>query len=491
MNKSIKLLVFSLFFLSYPAIPGLFAQQAGLPFVNPGQSISMDFQDASLKDVLKIFSIQSGLSFIASENVQNKKITLYLDKVSVKDAMDKLFLANSLVYTLDSDSNIFIVKDTGITDEPRITKVYYLKYHSVSSSAILKENAGSSAGGSGATANIIGAIKGILSKVGIISEDSRTNSLIITDIPSAFPEIEKLISYLDISQPQIMLEVEMLDVAKGTTDKIGIDWTNAGSYAVDIKSAAQTTSFPYNTLWASSLFDVANTITKGNLTFPTNLKVILNFLNTQTDTKYLARPKILTMNNEVAEIKIVTQEVVGEKRRTEGAGTSGVTTAEAERYETGVTLRVTPQINPETNEITMYVVPSVSEATKASFVGLNDAIYYNPEVRTSKSLIRVKDGETIVVGGLIKNKSTATNVKLPILGNIPILGMLFRSKTVDPSQERELLVFITPRIVKDRKINLTQEKKINIQNREQGVFSMSQRDMNIDVAMNNLDKKNK
>lgn len=489
MKKTIKLLLFALFVSFYFFIPDLPAGE-GLPFINPGQSISMDFQDASLKDVLKIFSIQSGLSFIASDNVKDKKITLYLDKVAVKDAMDKLFLANNLVYKLDSESNIFIVKDLGKSEVDRITKAYYLKYQSVSSSAIVKESAGS-AGGSSSATSMMSTIKSVLSKDGAISEDKRTNSLIITDIPSIFPEVEKIISYLDISQPQIMLEVEMLDVGKGTTDKVGIDWSGAGSYSVNIESASQTTTFPYNHLFAAKLADTVNSIAKGSLTFPTSLKVILNFLNTQSDTKYLARPRILTMNNEVAEIKITTQEVVGEKRTVEGTGSSSTSTYEAERYETGVSLRVTPQINPETNEITMFVVPSVTEASKSTVVGSSGAAYYNPEIRTSKSLIRVKDGETIVVGGLIKNKSTTSIAKLSILGNIPLLGMLFRNKTIDPNQERELLVFITPRIIKDKKINLAQAKRINMFEREQGAFSLSDRDMNIDVALNNLDKKRK
>jgi type II secretory pathway component GspD/PulD (secretin) len=501
MKKLSKSLILTLLFVGYFSINLLKAQDA-LPFVNPDQTISMDFQDASLKDVLKIFSIQSGLSFIASDNVKDKKITLYLDKVAVKDAMDKLFLANNLVYKIDSNSNIFIVKDLGKSEVDRVTKAYYLKYHSVPSAVILRENknSASDAGTPGAvaspgsTSSIINVIKGVLSKDGVVSEDSRTNSLIITDIPSVFSEVEKIISYLDISQPQVMLEVEMLDVNKGATDKIGIDWSNAGSYSVNIESAMQTTAFPYGYLFASKLGDVTNTLTGGNITFPTSLKVVLDFLSTQTDTKYLARPKILTLNNEMAEIKIITKEVVGEKRNIEGSSGSGATntTTEAERYDTGVSLRVTPQINTDTNEITMYIVPSVSEtsvsAIKSSLTG---SFYYNPEERTTRSLIRVKDGETIIVGGLIKNKTSTSIAKLPILGDIPILGMLFRHKTVDPKQERELLVFITPRIVKDKKINLAQSKRINMPDREQAGGPSSQRDVNIDVVMNNLDKKKK
>jgi general secretion pathway protein D len=178
---------------------------------DPKITISMDFQDANLKDVIKIFSIQSGLNFIASEAVQDRRITLFLDKVSVKEAMDKLFKANNLTYELDQEAKIFIVKDWGKPEIETITKIFYLKYATVSSSSIMQEmykqissigttssttgssgSAGSSAsGGTGKYASeedvgITEAVKKNLSSAGSVIEDYRTNSLIVTEIPSRF-----------------------------------------------------------------------------------------------------------------------------------------------------------------------------------------------------------------------------------------------------------------------------------------------------------------
>ena len=133
MNKNFKLFVFlSIFCLSVLKLPA--AEEVSFP--NPDLTISMDFQDASLKDVLKIFSIQAGLNFIASEAVQDRKITLFLDKVPIQQVMDKLFKANNLSYELDPDSNIFIVKDWGTPAIETVTRVFYLKYATVSSSSI-------------------------------------------------------------------------------------------------------------------------------------------------------------------------------------------------------------------------------------------------------------------------------------------------------------------------------------------------------------------
>ncbi|MDD4894428.1 MAG: secretin and TonB N-terminal domain-containing protein, partial [Candidatus Omnitrophica bacterium] len=110
MKNYLKVFIFSLVICLFPLkLPA--AEK--LPFDDSNITISMDFQDANLKDILKLFSIQSGLNFIASEDVQNRRITLFLDKVTIKEAMDKLFKANDLSYELDPDSKIFIVKDWG------------------------------------------------------------------------------------------------------------------------------------------------------------------------------------------------------------------------------------------------------------------------------------------------------------------------------------------------------------------------------------------
>ena len=457
--------------------------------------ISMDFKDAEMKDIMKVLSVQSGLNFIASGAVRDRKVTLYLDKVPLEQAMNKIFQANNLAYELDRDANIFIVKDLGEENEhDLITRVFYLKHATVSSSSIKEEmsaelssSAGAaSASGVGGTASsggksseekgkwvidkdtgITQAVRKMLTKdrdgkeVGIVIEDYRTNSLIVTDVPSKMPVIAALIASLDRAVPQIMLEVEILDVSKALVDKIGVNFANAGSFSMQVISAARRTTFPLSGFdpetgigdiakgLASSGHPTDQKFTPGEVSFPTNLNVVLDFLNTQTDTKYLARPRILTLNNEPAEIKIATSQVVGEMVTVDQT-TGRPVSSTPERQETGVFLRVTPQIDPDKNEILMFVLPKVVEAGPSSFVSaINGQQFLDPETRGTKSLVRIKDGETIIIGGLIRNQKTQTNTKLPYLGDIPLLGSLFRHKNKSRDIERELLIFITPRIVRD------------------------------------------
>ena len=178
-------------------------------------------------------------------------------------------------------------------------------------------------------------------------------------------------------------------------------------------------------------------------------KLALNFLKSDADTKSLARPKILTLSNETAEIKITTDQAIGISKSE--ATSTGRDSYTIERSETGTTLRVTPQVDIKTGEITMYVEMTVKEATDSGFV-LGDQFVTgtvkDPEERTAKSVLRMKNGNTLIMGGLIKTTDSNSGNSLPFLSKIPFFGGLFRYKNKN-FQERELMVFLTPRIITD------------------------------------------
>lgn len=500
--------------------------------------VSMDFQDANLKDIMKILSIQSGLNFIASEGVQDRKVTLYLDKVPLNKAMDKLFKANNLSYELYKDSNIFIVKDLGKIQTETITKVFYLKHATVSSSSLKEEESnqlkqcsstagassgsGSSGSGSGKWAveedtGITKAVKKLLSEVGFVIEDFRTNSLIVTDTPMRMSVVSKVIASLDVQVPQVLLEVEMLDVSKNTVDKLGVNWPTSIA-SLDV-TGARVTSFPFSGNKANSDKFAFSDITSpsGNWNFTSlngnhftpsiftfiGANLTLDFLRSQVDTKFLARPKILTLNNEPAEIKITTQEAIGIKTSTTSA-TAGTSSVEAERTETGVSLRVTPQVNSDTGEITMMIYPKVSEAVQGNTFtnGTTTFNFRDPEERSTKSVVRMRDGETVVIGGLIRNESQRQETRLPVLGSIPIIGFLFKHSggtdaNPDKNKVRELLIFITPRIIKDTAaVNTAQAPNMEIVKasnraiaaREQANDSGLGRSTSMSSVLNNFEK---
>ncbi len=505
MKKIFRIAMISVFFLtcgigSSPAVQELFAP-------GPGVAISMDFKDASLKDILKILSIQSGMNFIASEAVQDRLVTLYMDKVPLEEAMNQIFSANNLTYVLNKEGSIFLVKDWGKPMVETVTKVFYLKHATVSSSSLKEEmknnisststttttTSTSSTGGKWTTdddAGITKAVRKLLTPLGSLIEDFRTNSLIVTDIPSRMPVIAQVITALDVSVPQVMLEVEILDVSKNAVDEIGFKFGQT-PFSVALTGGTVGVGFPFKS-WSKmfSANPAAGTLGTLDINSGNNTSLYtmaLDFLRTQTDTKYLARPRILTLNNETAEIKITTNETIGVITTTTGT-TPSVVTYSPERAETGVSLRVTPQIDSETGEITMFVMPTVKDSNTSTIPIASGSTtkFKDPEERSTKSTVRVKDGETVIMGGLLRNQRTDVITKLPFLGDIPLLGVLFRHRETSPNKERELLVFITPHIVKDtNKAALVQAKTTLLAQREQDVVSAGDREA---VIASNLDK---
>ncbi|MDP8212192.1 MAG: secretin N-terminal domain-containing protein [Candidatus Zapsychrus exili] len=418
------------------------------------ETVSMDFKDASLNDVLKIFSQQSNLNFIAAANVSDKKVNLYLNNVSIEEALERILSANNLTYEITPGSNIFTVKALNRPEKQLVTHVYRLKHASVSSAKITKEIGSSSDSDSSSSETsdsdsseegLISAIESLLTEDGSIVEDARTNSIIVTDIPSIFPSIEQTITKLDIRIPQILIEVEMLDISKSTTELLGSKW---GNTPLSITGGERSDYLPFNlnnAMDTPASSGIEDRYTTGTVSFA-GLTYILQFLRTQTDTKNLARPRILTLNNQTAEIKIVTDEAIGSvnsQTTSEGSSTSAL---EAERVQTGVFLKVTPQANIETGEITLAIEPRVIQARTGQTFGANT--YKDPEERGTKSILRVKDGDTVILGGLLRNDISNTKTWVPFIGRIPIIGSLFKHKDKAETQ-RELIVFITPHIIQE------------------------------------------
>lgn len=438
-----------------------------------GRTISMDLRNANLNDVLKMLSQQSGMNFIASSEVSSLTVNLYLDKVPVEEALERILTAHNLTYELQGNSNIFMVKRLNRPEVELITRVYPLTHATIPSSKINNtlsdfESAGGTSGIGGSGEGIVSAIRGVLSENGNVIEYARTNSLVITDVPSQFGLIESTIKRLDVRVPQILIEVEMLDISKDTAELMGVKWGNTpiafsggskrGFSPFDfdnilednIDQAARVPGAATDFIEDQDLGEANKRYTTSNLSFE-GLGFLVQFLRTKSDTRSLARPRILTLNNETAEIRISTDEAIGVTSSVTGAdaGTEAVT--EAERANTGVVLTVTPQANTDTREIVMAIEPKVIQATPASgFVGADQ--FKNTEERGSKSILRVSDGDTIIIGGLLRADESDARTKVPFIGNIPVVGGAFRHKEKSV-EERELIIFITPQILDESRLN--------------------------------------
>ena len=450
-----------LIFLALP-ITMCFSLEMGnlddLFYLQPEKKISMDFSNADLNTVLKMFSQQSGLNFIASTNVASKKVNLYLDEVPVEEALERILSANNLTYEIDPGSNIFVVKEMKTADQQLMTRVYPLKFATVPSSKLnstikIGDDDESLTSTQTDTPGILSAIRAVLSANGSVVEDTRTNSILVSDIPSQFPMIEQTIARLDVRIPQILIEAEMLDLSKTTADLLGAKF---GNTPVTFTGPERDTIFPFDQNRAirdlpksgGQGFSFEEPEYRVGTLSLSGLQVTLQFLRTKTDTRNLARPRILTLNNDTAEISITTDEAIGLSSSTTASEGTATSIAQAERVQTGVSLRVTPQANVQTREITMAIEPKVTQAKQGGTfgTGTQEQSFKDPEARGSKSILRVRDGDTIVLGGLLRTNLDEIKTQVPVLSKIPVLGAAFRHKDKNESQ-RELIIFITPHII--------------------------------------------
>jgi type IV pilus assembly protein PilQ len=480
-NKSIMFFaVLSLAFLFFiTSFPDLTLANVGSDLIarESWKKISLDLEGATLINVLKVFSQQSGLNFIAAEGVADKSITLYLENVPIKEALEKILNTYSLTYELDESSNIFIVKALIRPEVETITKVYPLKYAFVNASPLNSASSTSTTGSS-----LVDTIRSLLSTYGKLNEDSRTNSIIITDVPMQFETIEEAIRKLDVPVPQVVIEAEIIDAKKSLTDQLGMQWS--GTLYTLTLAGRDGLAFPFN-YWHNR--DGRTQVATGSVSVPAGtVSSTLQLLLTDSSTRVLARPKILTLSNQSAEIKITGNNAVGVITTIDAE--SGVQNTSAERYEVGVSLKVTPSVNAVTGEITMVLEPKVT-STEVSVLGTS---YYDPQERSAKVTVAVNDMQTVVIGGLLRKDLSDTRTKMPFLGDIPFLGTIFRHKN-KTDQDRELLVFITPRIVGGTNLGLAKSKEkqpINtdiLNQREQSVTQYRREE--VDRALTVWDKK--
>ena len=451
---------------------------------NPNDTISMSFDGALLKDVLLLFSQQSGLNFVASQEAESKKVTVYFENVSPQDALDSIITANGLTYTKKPGSDIYLVSPISKTGtEPLITKVVHLKYMRLSGSPLdvgggvtisdlqkssAPSSSSSSSSSSSATTNSDKGADKLVTKLltsqGKLAQDTQTNSLIITDTVANMEAIVKVLEELDVPPSQVILEVHVMEIGKTLASDLGIDWGGTDGAVASFASGIRTTGFPFTENFLNkqqgvkpSLFQGTITPTVTSTTLPTpsqfqygtinatNFKATLHYIESDAKTRILARPRVLTQNNEAAAIKVVTNQAIGRTTSTTTtAGSNTTDTGIADRAEVGVTMRMTPQINND-DSVLLFLEPAVTTAIDST---LFPGIFRDTTTRLVRTMARIKDNQTLVIGGLIDGNESIVKRKVPFLGNLPgALGYAFRYDAVD-NTDRELLIFVTPHIVR-------------------------------------------
>ncbi|MDX6770253.1 MAG: secretin N-terminal domain-containing protein, partial [Elusimicrobiota bacterium] len=343
--------------------------------------------------------------------------------------------------------------------------------------------AGPGGGGSDASSGIaiVRVLRSVLSKSGHVELEPRTNAIVVTDIPEVFPQVEQIIAELDKKAPQVMIEAQIVEIDSNRSRELGFEWGGTNGELGSFKGGARDTTFPLNlpkNLGGAKFFDPLSPtagiksalgsegasgssnsegtdqvlLDKGimltSIVDLTALQITLRALVSRSEARFLGKPKILTLNNKSAVIQIGSVEAVALQnvQSSVGGGGAAAQTQGAERMPTGLVLSVTPQINRE-GYITMLVQPSFTDIQEAAISRASSRVF-NPVQRAASTLVRVKNGQTLVMGGLLRSTETKVVRKVPFFGYIPIVGWLFTS-TSNRRVNSDLVIFLTPTIVSD------------------------------------------
>ena len=388
-----------------------------------GRRMSLDVQGAEVQTVLRSLSEFSGKNIVASKEVKGV-VTLRLRNVPWRHALDILLRAQGLGMTEQGQTIVVSNLETLRKEEmerrtaeraqeellPLQTRIVPVSYANADEMAKSVEKT--------------------LTKRGHIEVDKRSNSLLLTDIDERLDMAESMVRSLDTKTPQVEIVARLVDVDVASTRSLGIEW---GVQNLDLFDAGVGEDVRIN---ARGVSNPVGTVKFGTVKGFGSIDATLEALETQNKANIISNPRITTVNNREASV-VVGQQIPLIVQDFAGNAVTQLTTI-------GIKLSVTPHINVG-NKITMDVHPEVSDL--ASQATVQGGIIINTTMADTR--VMVNDGETAVIGGLIRSNESTTKRGVPILMDIPLIGALFRS-TSTTKAKRELLIFVTPKILTDQ-----------------------------------------
>jgi general secretion pathway protein D len=380
--------------------------------------VTLQFRDANVKMVFEALSRTSGINVLLDKDVKpDIKTSIFVKDVSVEDAIDLILMQSQLERKIISDNTVFIYPNT----PAKIKEYQDLKIRSFHlTNADPKQ--------------MLTMIKTLLKTKDIFVHE-KTNSLVMRDTPEAIRLAEKMVADQDLADPEVMLEVEVLEISRTRLSEIGI------KYPTQLTFTAHGAAIGAGTPTVNELRHLnGNTI----VTSPA-LSVTLHMLLQDSDNNLLASPRIRARNREKAKIMIGNRVPVITNAVTPVSSGSPVITGSVQYLDVGLKLEVEPEIHMD-NEVSIKVGLEVSSIVKEVLNAVSGTLAYQVGTRNTSTVLRLKDGETQILAGLINDEDRNSANKVPGLGDLPIIGRLFSSHKDDGSKS-EIVLSITPRIV--------------------------------------------
>jgi len=398
------------------------------------------FKDADIRTVLHTLSYKSGVNIVASSDVEGV-VSIRLVDVPWETALE-VILKNHGLASERVGNIIRVITLESVSEEELQNEVFVLNYAKA--------------------VEIAESIEATITARGRIKFDDRTNTLVVTDIPTNLYRVRDVVGRLDKRTQQVAIEAKLIEARLGKDDNIGIDW----DVTVRASGSSRPTTFPFEygdenrvpfsrskkdqslKSYLPGIFPdpATGAFAFGTLDF-TELTAALKLLNEKTDTNVISNPTVTTLNNKEARIVVGQIFNIPTYERNDTTGKMEIT-GYTEK-DVGILLTVIPHIN-EVGDIVVDLKPEVTALFSDDWdqFGTGDNAIYAPRftTRTAQTQVMIKDGQTIVIGGLRENATVKTEKKVPFLGDIPLIGELFKYKS-DTVETKDLIIFITVRLV--------------------------------------------
>lgn len=448
--------------------------------------ISLNLKGMDVVELLKTLADKGKMNLIVGNNVKGR-VTMFLDDVDINDAFEIILAANDLA--IDKKGDIIYVmtqaefinrygQSYGDIRKTKIIKLIYAKAVEVSKLlSQVKTRIGRIVVDEGSNtivitdtqeainqaeelvksvdlptdtviydlnyakaADIQAKIQPMITRaIGSVQVDERTNKIIITDLKENLKKIKKLVFAFDVKSPQVLIDAKIVEITLNDRFKLGVDWEGVFK-KVDTEMTA-TSNFG---LASQGEFNPGAEILITKSKNDDDYSALVQALKIVGDTNVLSSPRITALNNQEAKILVGSSEPYATNTVTQGESTTTVAST-LTFLDVGVQLFVTPTINKK-GFVSMQIRPEVSSQSGTYTYGEPETTV--PIVTTTKAetTVSVKDGNTIIIAGLISDTRSSTVNKIPILGDIPILGHAFRESDKEISK-KELVIFLTPHIV--------------------------------------------
>ncbi len=387
--------------------------------------ISLNFKNTNIKDVFEFLSKLSGINILFDEEVKAQPVTVFVKDVSFQYALNLLLSTNKLFMKKVSDDTIIIIpKNKSKSDQYQdlMVRTYYIN------NAKSKE--------------IVNLLRTMLD-IKKVYVNEVLNALTIRDTPEKLKLVEKVIAANDLKEAEIILDVEILEISRTNALQYGWNFTPGLTASASVQSTTPSTTTTTNSSGGIALSQLRN-LSKDNI-FVTLPGVVVNLIKQDSDAQTLANPRVRVLNNKKATFHVGERIPIQTSVAQTSAVAGYVPVSTFDYKDVGIKLNIEPTVHLN-NTVTLSLKLEISTLEDALNFG-NGQVQYKFGTRTTESTINLRDGETVIIGGLIQDNERKSRLKIPILGDIPILGKLFASAN-DGTVKTDILMSITPNIVR-------------------------------------------